>query len=562
MKRWTSLSPEIKNLWAASCLLILYVSPLFILGENAHIRVHDNLDSNIAWYKVLKNSGQFFGSINAVIPQVINGLPRNAFGTEFSGIEWLHNILPSMLAYALSQLITRIFAFVGMYLLLKKHFVTAVEAYPIRVWVSLAFALTPFWPSGMLSTLGMPLALWAFMNIREGKHTWKEWVTLILLPFYSSFVLGFFFFLFAMGLFWLRDFLVKRKPNWIFFSSILLMTIIYLLIEYRLVFSLVFPEAPTSRNEFVSSTLGFWHTIRLVFKNYFLGHTHVLTLHTLVIVPLSFIAVALIGKKEGRDTLEKRYLYLFILNIILSIWYAFWFYKGWQPLKEHISILNTFNFARFHFLRPLVIYLMFAVGGLLLWRKGEGWKLFVKICLIIQLLVLFAANDEIVYRVAGKPTVKQFYATTQFKEIEQYIGKPQSSYRVASIGIHPAIAQYNGFYTLDTYNNFYPLTYKYEFRKIIAKELDKSPTLENYFDHWGGRCYIFVAELGKKYEYKKDSKTKIHDLQLNMTVFKQMGGQFILSALPIMNEEKNGLVLKKTFDQKDSAWKIYLYQVK
>ena len=35
-------------------LLVLYVSPLYILGENAHIRVHDNLDSNIAWYKVLK----------------------------------------------------------------------------------------------------------------------------------------------------------------------------------------------------------------------------------------------------------------------------------------------------------------------------------------------------------------------------------------------------------------------------------------------------------------------------------------------------------------------------
>lgn len=562
MKRWASLSPEIKSLWLASCLLILYVSPLFILGENAHIRVHDNLDSNIAWYKILKNSGQLFGQTNAVIPQIINGLPRNAFGTEFSGIEWLHNIFPSMLAYGISQLITRIVAFVGMYLLLKRHFVKASEAYPIRVWVSLAFALTPFWPSGMLSTLGMPLALLAFMNIREGKHTWKEWLTLILLPFYSSFVLGFFFFLFAMGLLWLRDFLVKRKPNWIFFSSIALMTIIYLMIEYRLVFSLVIPEAPTSRNEFMSSTLGFWHTIGLVFKNYFLGHTHVMTLHTLVIVPLSFIAVALIWKKEARDTLDKRYMYLFIFNIILSIWYAFWFYKGWQPLKERISLLNTFNFARFHFLRPLVIYLMFAVGAFLLWRKGEMWKMFVKICLIVQLVVLFGANDEIVYRVEGKPSVKQFYATTQFKEIEQYIGKPQSSYRVASIGIHPAIAQYNGFYTLDTYNNFYPLTYKHEFRKIIAKELKKSPTLEKYFDHWGGRCYIFVAELGKRYEFKKDSKTKIHKLQLNTSVFKQMGGQFILSAVPIMNAEEDGLELKKTFDQKDSFWRIYLYQVK
>jgi hypothetical protein len=41
-----------------------------------------------------------------------------------------------------------------------------------------------------------------------------------------------------------------------------------------------------------------------------------------------------------------------------------------------------------------------------------------------------------------------------------------------------------------------------------------------------------------------------------------MGGQFIFSAVPILNAEENGLELKKTFDQKDSAWKIYLYQVK
>jgi hypothetical protein len=558
---WKSMSQEKKHLFVASLLLILYVSPLFILGENAHIRVHDNLDSNIAWYKVLKNSGQLFDGMNSTLAQIINGLPRNSFGTEFSGIQWLNNLFPSMLAYSISQTITRAFAFLGMYLLLKNHFIKDEEAYHIRVWVSLAFALTPVWPSGMLSTLGMPLALWAFLNIRAGKHRWKEWLTLSLLPFYSSFVLGFFFFLFFMGLLWIRDLFVKRKGNWLFFTSIVLMTFLYLLIEYRLVGSLLFPEGPISRSEFVSSTLGFWHTIRLVCKNYFLGHTHVLTLHTLVIVPLSFIVLwTMKTKKKGG--LEKRYLYLFIFNFVLSVWYAFWFNKGWEPLKERVSLLNTFNFARFHFLRPLIIYLMFAVGSYLLWRLGKGWRRFVKICLIVQLIVLFAANDEIVYRVAGKPSFKQFYATSQFNEIEKYIGKPQASYRVASIGLHPAISQYNGFYTLDTYNNFYPLTYKHEFRKIISKELAKSPKLKKYFDDWGGRCYIFVAQLGKKYDYKKDSKVEIRHLQLNTKVFKNMGGEYIFSAVPILNAEENNLVYKKTFDQKDSAWRINLYQVK
>ena len=90
-------------------------------------------------------------------------------------------------------------------------------------------------------------------------------------------------------------------------------------------------------------------------------------------------------------------------------------------------------------------------------------------------------NEEIHYRVIHHtPTFQEFYAEELFQEIDQFIGLPKSSYRVASIGLHPAVSQYNGFYTLDTYNNFYPLTYKYEFRKIITKELEKSGVLRRY----------------------------------------------------------------------------------
>ena len=80
---------ERKQILFALLVIVLYLSPLFILGENAHIRVHDNLDSNIAWYKVLSESGELFGAIDAKIPQIMNGLPRNAFGSEFSIIVWL-----------------------------------------------------------------------------------------------------------------------------------------------------------------------------------------------------------------------------------------------------------------------------------------------------------------------------------------------------------------------------------------------------------------------------------------------------------------------------------------
>nr|WP_208404495.1 DUF6044 family protein [Saccharococcus thermophilus] len=538
--------------------IALFVSPYFLLGEDAHMRVHDNLDSNIAWYKVVIRSGELFGSVNAVIPQVINGLPRNAFGTEFSGIVWLHALFPPIYAYGLSQAITRVFAFIGMYLLLKKHVLRDEKWTWIRIGAALSFALTPFWPSGMLSTLGMPLALWALLNIRNGERSWVNYMVLTLLPFYSSFVLGFFFFLSAMGIWWLADVIRGKGWNRRFFLAIVYMTILYLAVDYRLVHSLLFSDEPTSRDEYFHARLPLWRVIRLIFKNYILGHTHVMTVHGLVILPITLAALYIVWKKKIWRQ-EKLFIFLHALNFALSTWYAFWFYKGWAPLTERFDLLDKFNFARYHFLRPMVIYVLFAISLKILWQQGQAWKKLCFAAIAAQLVVLTAFNEEIVYR--HKPSFREFYAEKQFQEMKEYIGRPVHTYRVASIGIHPAIAQYNGFYTLDTYNNFYPLSYKHKFRQIIANELAKNKKLREYFDEWGGRCYIFVDELGKHYMFKKDSKRTIKHLELNAAVFYQMGGRYIFSALPIENAKQNQLTLEKVFHSKESAWTIYLYKV-
>ena len=543
----------------ALIIIALFVSPLFILGENAHIRVHDNLDSNLAWYKVLKESGEIFGSLEAVIPQVMNGnLLRNAFGTEWSGIVWLHALFPTMLAYALSQTITRVFAFIGMYLLLRDHFLRSDEWIMISVGTALTFALTPFWPSGMLSTLGMPLALWAFLHIRNGRISWREYAVFSLLPLYSSIVLGMFFFLFAMGILWIID-VIKRKKHVIsFLIALIYMSLVYMIVEYRLVYSFIFDDDPNSRDEYFHTTLSLARVIRLTFKNYVFGHTHVMTVHELIILPVLFIALLIIWKK-GWWKQEKVFVYLFILNFLLSLWYAFWFFKGWEPLTEKFHFMNTFNFARFHFLRPLVIYASFALALKVIWQFHHWWKPIVTLCLIAQLVVLVPFNEEIAHH--QKPSVKEFYDVELFSQIKEYIGLPQEEYRVASIGLHPAIAQYNGFYTLDSYNNFYPLTYKHQFRKIIEKELAKNKKIRTYFDEWGGRCYLFTDELGKHYMFKKSSKKKLKTIQLQTDVFKEMGGRYIFSAVPIINEDENKLRLEKEFTTKKSVWKIYLYRV-
>ncbi|MDQ0154600.1 DUF6044 family protein [Robertmurraya andreesenii] len=548
---------EKKQIGLALVVIMIYLSPLIILGENAHIRVHDNLDSNLAWYKVLSKSGEMFGSLDATIPQIINGLPRNAFGTEFSGIVWLYHLFPTMVAYTLSQAITRFVAFFGMYHLLKKHFLREQKWTFINVGVALAFSLTPFWPSGMLSTLGMPLALWAFLNIRKGEKSWKNYAALTLLPLYSSFVLGFFFFLVAMGLWWLIDVIQGKGLNLRFLFAIAFMTTVFLLVEYRLVGSFLFSTEPNSRDEYFHARLPLWRAVRLTFKNFILGHTHVMTVHGLIILPVLFLALYVIARKSLWKE-ERAFWILLVINFSLSTWYAFWFYKGWLPLTERFHFLDTFNFARFHFLRPLVIYLGFALGLKIIAQYDWSLKPAVHLLIAAQLLVLFLFNDEIIHK--NKPTVKQFFAEELFTDIKNYIDEPLDEYRVASIGIHPAIAQYNGFYTLDTYNNFYPLRYKHQFRTIIEIELEKNKTIRTYFDEWGGRCYLFTAELGKHYMFKKTSKKRLKNLELNTEPFKEMGGKYIFSSIPIDNAEENKLRLNKIFTNKNAAWNIYLYE--
>src|SRR5699024_12868197 len=107
----------------------------------------------------------------------------------------------------------------------------------ISVGVALAFALLPFWPSGALSFAGMPLALHIFLTIRkQGKATSKlYWLLLAIIPCFSNFILTFIFFLGAIGLLWLVDWIRLKQFNARLFLSIAGMSLIYLLKNYNMI---------------------------------------------------------------------------------------------------------------------------------------------------------------------------------------------------------------------------------------------------------------------------------------------------------------------------------------
>src|SRR5690625_1330157 len=164
-----------RNLFIIACLVIIgYLLPYYILGEDTHIRVHDNLDSNIVWYELLSASGMIFSSPDATLPHIINGRPRSALHSASDGVVWLYVLFEPLTAYTINQTIMRFVAFLGMFLLLKHHVIKHDHKRIITIVVALGFALLPFWPSGALLIAGLPLAFHIFLVIiNQGKKSPK-----------------------------------------------------------------------------------------------------------------------------------------------------------------------------------------------------------------------------------------------------------------------------------------------------------------------------------------------------------------------------------------------------
>ncbi|RZK54346.1 MAG: hypothetical protein EOO59_11540 [Hymenobacter sp.] len=173
-------------------------------------------------------------------------------------------------------------------------------------------------------------------------------------------------------------------------------------------------------------------------------------------------------------------------------------------------------------------------------------------------------------RLAGRPapaapSYEAFVAPGLLAQVARFIyqqtGQRPPAYRVASLGLPPAVAQLNGFYTLDSYQNNYPLPYKHAFRPLIAGELAKSPALAAYFDAWGNRCYLFSAELGRDFRVGKQPGRTVQHWAFGAAAFRHLGGRYVLSAARLARPAESGLRLLGVFDDSAAYWRLYLYEV-
>ncbi len=535
-----------------------------LLGKDSVVVYHDQLDGEVLCY--IYQAKYLFE--DSTIPELMNGIGKNAMTAPAPLFIVFYKLFEPFPAFVVSQYFSMITAFVGMYLLLNKWGAKPVVA----ALTGVLFAYLPLLPVYGLSMYGIPLVIWAFIELPDVKKVagcMPYYGCIVLFALSSSLILSGFAVcavVIVMGL------VCKRKRSngyYIVGACILIGT--YILCNIKLFGQVLgFTESyVTHKEEFTIAALPFVNTAWNTFIN---GGQHALSYQKWIVLLAFLIVAAGLLKKEWRNNCWKIICILFIMAGVIAVLCGIYSCGPIVNLRRNIGgVAVWLQLDRIYWLYPALWYA--CLGICIQWLSGIGKRLFVCIgagvYIVTACMVLLAGNwkDNVKYLAGadnGLISWNDFYAEDVFLQVEKYIyenfGQSKDEYRVVSLGIYPAAALYNGFYCLDGYSNNYPLEYKHKFRRIIEPELQKSDYLTEYFDEWGNRCFLFASQIPAYYTVEKGG-FYFSDFEMNTDAFEEMGGNYVLSAAYIDNAEKTGLKLlrEEPFETVDSYYKIYLY---
>lgn len=552
--------------FAGIAITFFTVMPLFILGENSIIPVHDQLDITVLDYIL---SARHFGEISFL--EFMNGSASVTLNSPATLLFYL--FFDPYWAFVINYMFVTLVAFCGMFLCLQELFDNPWISLP----VSFLFSQLPFFSALGLSAMGQPLLVLFCVRIWKEKHELTDYLWIALFCAFSSPVYGgyascAFMFLFLAFLV-LRKHPQKRAAA----TGSFLLAAMYVFINFSLILEMFFsPDYISNRVEYKASSMLFEEAFFDLWEN---GQYHAASLHRFILLPalLCLIVCLLFFRKANYKNRVHiiTFVYFVLTAFGIALLYALF---HWAPIVELRSRLGgiflTFQFDRFYFLYPCIWYII--LGYVLYFIQLPKGSKFVTTAKVIFSFALLFNVGKMVYnadplRINFKQILRsekmnavtwnEFYSPELFSEIEESIGKEKSEYRVASIGLFPTVALYNGFYCIDGYSYNYNLSYKHGFREIVSAELGKNDSMRSYFDDWGNRCYIFVDQIYGDYQIDKTDERILTELELNTKAMKELGCEYIFSALPIESPYMIDLVLMGDFVREDSPYHIYVYKI-
>jgi hypothetical protein len=566
----------LKPLYRALLGLVIFMLPLVALGPRTFILLHDNLEAEVVWAHLLaKLHLALAHGPTVVVSPIMDGLPRAALRSGLSVTIFVFSLLPTapLAAYLLHEALVRVVGLLSMYWLLRRYGLARPEQRGLAAAVALLWAALPAYSVFGLSVLGQPALLRAALGLRDGRARWPEWLVCAALPWWSSFVLVGPFVAAVWGLGLLLDLGRRGRAAWPATmrgaAGLALLLGSYVVVEWQLFYGLLVAKAFVAhREEFDLARLaqpGLGRGLREAAQLFWLGHYHASPFFKGGIV----LAVAVgLWRLAGpaRGLLGRQVAGLLAIIVGLCV------LAGLLPqlaalLQKRLPLLHAFSLGRFYFLLalPWVLVLVLVLRQLPAGRLAYG-------LVTLQCGLALAANPEFTNNVrtlaghpkADAPGYVAYVAPKLLGQasalIEAQTGQRPPAYRVACLGLPPAVAQLNGFYTLDSYQTLYPLAYKHAFRPLIASELAKNPELATYFDAWGNRCYLFSAELGRNFLVGKQPVRTVQHWAFDAAAFRQLGGRYVLSAVRLAHPAESGLRLLGVFDDSGAYWRLHLYE--
>ncbi len=143
-------------------LTLIYIIWL-IGGENSFLIVHDNLDSEFVYIKLLFDSGNWLGlNIEEKVLGAMNGIERSFFRSGLNFTFLFFKIFSPLQAYIINSYFVHLIGYVGFYLLITTHWNFDKR---ISALFAFIFGLLSYYTMYGLSVAGQPLLLYSFLNV-------------------------------------------------------------------------------------------------------------------------------------------------------------------------------------------------------------------------------------------------------------------------------------------------------------------------------------------------------------------------------------------------------------
>lgn len=528
----------------------------------------DYLELVVPWFKNLIVNDAIFKDNAFMLPGMLSSLPRGIYPSEFYLETWLYYFLEPYLAIVVNKFLLHTIAYLSAF-----HFISSlnisIKSYRVTLF-SICWATLGFWAGAGIGAAAIPSLFYVFYRLYKGDRFEGAYgVFLLLYAFYSYLHLHGLFLLITIFFFGIIAGITQKKFPWHYFMGFSLLSVFYLLFNYRLIDIYFFQRDwfVPHRLEYDIYSFGAYHDdlVKSTYGLLFWG-----AFHSAQTSPILFWAafVLFLSFSFVRSDQYLQYARLaFIGALAFSIVAMALKYLPIVEFFSFLKIFRQFSYERFsNFVSPLLLFsLIVFIEKLNVRRRG---KVLGDLLLTVMIAYQVVAIDDNLRNKILKPilgmgekyaTYRAFYAVEQFKEINEVIQEksPDRAFKVASLGIHPAVAIFNGIPSIDGYVGIYDLDYKHKIFEVIHQELVSYDFyLYRHFVGWGNKCYLFNQHHGDNFLRWKWTERPPISPKYDYAKLQELGCKFLISTNPVVDDS---VILIRTFSRPESAWELFLY---